>query len=68
VDFKGLFVSLSTTPYGTLAEAEKAGAPVLRYGAFIQTALDFLIVAFAIFIVVKQINRLRGPAAEAKKA
>jgi len=67
VDFKTLFVNLSSTPYATLAEAEKAGAPVLRYGLFINTALDFLIVAFAIFLVVKQVNRLRPAPAEAKK-
>jgi large conductance mechanosensitive channel len=66
VDFKTLFVNLSSTPYETLADAEKAGAPVLRYGLFINTALDFLIVAFAIFLVVKQINRLRPAPAPAK--
>jgi len=67
VDFKSLFVNLTSTPYGTLAEAEKAGAPVLRYGLFINTALDFLIVAFVIFLVIKQLNRLRPTPADAKK-
>ena len=67
VDFKTLFVNLSGTHYETLAEAEKAGAPVLRYGLFVNTMLDFLIVALAIFLVVKQINRLRERVAPAKK-
>jgi large conductance mechanosensitive channel len=66
VDFKSLFVNLSSTPYETLAEAEKAAAPVIRYGLFLQTALDFLIVAFVIFLVIKQINRLRPAPADAK--
>ena len=67
-DFTNLFIDLSGKHYATLAEATAAGAPVIRYGVFINTVLDFLIVAFAIFLVVKQINRLRGPApVEAKK-
>jgi len=66
VDFKSLFVNLSSTSYATLADADKAGAPVIRYGLFINTALDFLIVAFVIFIVIKQINRLRPAPAAAK--
>ena len=65
VDFKSLFINLSSTPYESLADAEKAGAPVIRYGLFINTTLDFVIVAFAIFLVIKQINRLRP--AEPKK-
>lgn len=67
VDFKNLFVNLSSPSYESLAEAEKAGAPVLRYGLFINTALDFLIVAFVIFLVIKQLNRLRPAPADAKK-
>jgi large conductance mechanosensitive channel len=67
VDFKSLFINLSSTHYDTLAEAEKAGAPVIRAGMFVNTMLDFLIVAFAIFLVVKQINRLKSAPAEAKK-
>ena len=67
VDFKSLFLNLSSTPYASLADAEKAGAPVIRYGLFINTALDFLIVAFAIFLVIKQLNRLRPTPVEAKK-
>jgi len=67
VDFKSLYVNLSSVPYPSLAEAEKAGAPVLRYGLFVNTALDFLIVALAIFLVIRQLNKLkRPPPAEAK--
>jgi large conductance mechanosensitive channel len=67
VDFKSLFVNLSSTPYETLAEAEKAGAPVLRVGMFVNTLLDFVIVAFAIFLVIRQVNKLKKEPAEAKK-
>ena len=67
VDFKNLFVNLSSSvSYPTLADAEKAGAPVLRYGLFIQNTLDFLIVAFVIFLLVRQVNRLRPAPAPAK--
>jgi len=59
VDFSGLFLNLSSTGYATLAEAQKAGAPTLNYGIFINTVIDFIIVAFAIFIVIKQMNRLK---------
>ena len=56
VDFSNLFVSLSGT-YPSLAAAQAAGAPTLNYGLFLNTVIDFLIVAFAIFLVVKQVNR-----------
>ena len=63
VNFNSLFVSLSGT-YATLEEAKKAGAPTINYGIFLQTLLNFLIVAFVMFILVKQMNRLkRGDAA-----
>jgi large conductance mechanosensitive channel len=64
--FPTLFINLSGEKYATLAEATAANAPVIRYGLFIQTVLDFLIVAFVIFMVVKQMNRMR-PAAPAAK-
>ena len=63
VDFSNLFIDLSATAYPTLAEAKKAGAAVLSYGVFLNTVLDFLIVAFVIFLLVKQVNRLRRPPA-----
>jgi large conductance mechanosensitive channel len=64
VDFSSLFINLSSQHYATLAEAKQAGAPTLNYGVFINTLIDFIIVAFAIFLLVQQINRLtrRGKA------
>ena len=59
VDFKELFVNLSGIPYRTLAEAKAAGAPTLNYGMFLNTILEFVIVAFAIFLIVRTANRLR---------
>ncbi len=59
VDFAGLFINLAKTPYATLVEAQKAGAATINYGLFINTIINFLIVAFAIFLVVKQMNRLK---------
>ena len=59
VDFKHLFITLGSASYATLAEAEKAGAAVLRYGTFLQTLVDFLIIAWAIFLVIKAINRMK---------
>ena len=64
VDFTNLFLSLDGTDYETLAAAQQAGAATLNYGSFLQTALDFLIVAFAVFLLVRSINRLRAKPAE----
>ncbi len=58
VDFSNLFVSLTGDAYPTLAAAKAAGAATLNYGLFIQTLVDFVIIAFAIFLVVRQVNRL----------
>jgi len=58
VDFSNLFLNLSRQPYATLAEAKAAGAPTLNYGVFLNTVIDFVIVALAIFVVVRAINRL----------
>jgi large conductance mechanosensitive channel len=75
VDFTNLFINLGDGEYATLAAAQEAGAPVIRYGLFINTLLDFLIVGFAIFLLVRAINRMRkaepappppGPSAEEK--
>jgi large conductance mechanosensitive channel len=75
VDFSNLFVNLGATDYPTLAAAKEAGAPVISYGSFVNTVLDFVIVAFAIFLLVRAINRLKkaepppappGPSAEEK--
>ena len=65
IDFSSLFVSLNGTAYNTLADAKTAKAPVLAYGVFLNTVVEFLIVAFVIFIIVKQVNRLQKPAEEA---
>lgn len=59
VNFSDRFVNLSGTEYPTIAAAEEAGAAILKYGAFIQNIIDFLIIAFVIFIVIKQINRFK---------
>jgi large conductance mechanosensitive channel len=59
VDFANLFITLSGQAFATLEEAKKAGAVTLRYGLFINTIIDFLIVALAIFLVIRQINRLK---------
>lgn len=58
VDFTNLFVSLNGETYATLAEAEAAGASVLAYGSFIQAIINFLIIAFVIFMVVKAMNKM----------
>ena len=58
VDFSNLFINLSGTPAATLAEAKAAGLPVIAYGSFLNVVIDFLIVAFAIFMLIKQVNRL----------
>ena len=58
-DFSNLFVDLSGNNFATLAEAKKAGAATLNYGLFLNTVLDFVIVAFAVFLLVRQINRLK---------
>jgi len=65
VDFSSLFVSLSGASYESLEAAKKAGAATINYGLFLNNILDFVIVAFCIFLVVKQMNRLKqGPPAE----
>ena len=65
VDFSNLFVALDGQSYESLAAAEQAGAPAVRYGLFINNVLDFLIVAFAIFMVIRGMNRLRKKQEEA---
>ena len=67
VDFSSLFLNLSSTPAATLSEARDAGLTVIAYGSFLNAVVDFLIVAFAIFLLIKQVNRLM-PKKEAKAA
>jgi large conductance mechanosensitive channel len=61
ISFENLFVSLSGEEYASLAAAQEAGAPTLNYGLFISAIVDFLIVAFVIFLVIKGINKLQKP-------
>ncbi len=61
VDFSGLFINLSGTSYPSLAAAKAAGAATINYGLFINTIIEFIIVAAAIFILIKQVNRLKKP-------
>ena len=58
VDFSNLFISLNGKEYATLDAEKKAGAPVLAYGSFLNTVIDFLILAFIIFMMIRQINKL----------
>lgn len=59
VNFSNLFINLNGDHYSSLSAAQQAGAPTLNYGVFIDTLISFLITAFAVFLVVRQINRLR---------
>ena len=67
-DFSGLFLSLSGKSYATLAEAKAVGAATINYGVFLNTVIDFLVVAFVIFLFVRQINRWNKPAPAAAPA
>ena len=60
MDFKDLFVNLSARAYPSLTQAKAAGAPVIAYGNFLNTVFEFLIVAFAVFLLVRQVNRMRA--------
>ena len=60
VDFSNLFINLSSKHYDTIADAKKAGAPTLNIGLFLNTIVDFIIIAFAVFLLVKWINHLTG--------
>lgn len=60
VDFANLFVTLGARRYATLAEAKAAGAPTLNVGVFLNTIVEFLIIAYAVFLLVRQMNRLLG--------
>jgi large conductance mechanosensitive channel len=63
VDFSSLFINLSSTPQPSLAAAKAAGTPTLNYGVFLQSLFDFVIIAFAVFLLVKQVNRFKKEAA-----
>ena len=65
IDFSSYFINLSGKPYATLVEAQKAGAATINYGIFFNNIITFLIVSFVVFILIKQINRLKKEAAAA---
>jgi large conductance mechanosensitive channel len=68
VDFKDLFISLNGQSYPTLAAAKAAAAPVIAYGQFLNTVINFLIIAFVVYIVVRQMARLQKKPAEVPAA
>ncbi len=59
VDFSSLFLNMSGTPQPSLAAAKSAGTPTLNYGVFLQSVFDFIIIAFVIFMLIKQVNRFK---------
>jgi large conductance mechanosensitive channel len=59
-DFSSKFISLTGKAYATLSEAKAAGAATINYGVFFNTVFDFLIVAFAVFLLIRQVNLLKG--------
>ena len=67
IDFSNLFISLSGETFTTLADAKKAGVPTLNYGLFINNIIDFVIVAFSIFLMVRQLNRFQEKKEETTK-
>ncbi len=68
VDFSELFYALGGAAYESLAAAEEAGAAVVRYGAFIQNILDFVIIAFVLFMMVRWINKMKQEVPEVEEA
>jgi len=62
INFANLFVNISGKEYATLAEAKAAGAATINYGMFINTVIDFIIVALVIFLIIRSINRMKKPA------
>lgn len=68
VDFSGLFINLSGTAYPSLAAAKAAGAATINYGLFLNNVISFLIVVFAVFLLVKGVNRLRRQEETAEEA
>jgi len=65
IDFSNLFIALNGQPVASLKEASDKGVPVFAYGMFINTVIEFLIIAFCLFLVIKQVNRFKRPAAPA---
>ena len=67
VDFSNLYINLSSVDYDSINAAKEAGAPVIAYGIFLNNCLDFLILAAAIFILIKQVNRFMPKPPPAKE-
>ena len=65
VDFRSLYIALDGQTYATLADAQKAAAPTNNYGIFLNTVFEFLIIAFVVFLIVRQMNRMMPPPATA---
>lgn len=65
VDFSNLFINLSGQKYASLAAAQEAGAATINYGLFLNTVLDFIIIAFVIFLLIRQVNRMKKEEPEA---
>lgn len=61
VDFRNLYIALDGQTYATLADAQKAAAPTINYGIFLNTIFEFLIVAFVVFLIIRQMNRMMPP-------
>ncbi len=68
INFNDMFIDLSGKGFKTLEEAKKASAPIITYGALITNLIDFLIVAFVLFLLVKQVNRMKKAPAPAAPA
>jgi large conductance mechanosensitive channel len=68
IDFSNFFVTLKGTHLATLAEAQKAGAVTLNYGLFINALINFIVVAIALFLLIRAINRLTTPETPAEEA
>jgi large conductance mechanosensitive channel len=64
-DFRNLYIALTGQHYATLAEAQKAGVPTINYGIFVNTIIEFMIVAFVVFLLVRQVNKWLPPPAVA---
>ena len=68
LDFSNLFVNLGSGDYASLAAAKEAGAPVFAYGSFITAVINFLIIAFVVFLLVKLVNRVKDAAIKKEEA
>jgi large conductance mechanosensitive channel len=66
IDFSGLFINLGDKPVKTLAEAKQVGAPTINYGVFLDNVIQFLILAFVVFLIVKAVSKVHAPKASTK--